>query len=396
MSLGHNTSIVRDGLVFYYDMENTKKSWKGKPNHNYIPNGHFANGLGVTSEYGSNATNQVIYMPYNPGHSSYVLAQSGVSSSEYEIHFKSGYSIQPNTTYCMSAWVSKSTDYNGNYAIFHSRYYQTDGGNYATSGEGVVYETKVINGVEWQRRYMSFTTNSLCNGVWEWYFGYGNGVSVGYMYATDIQMELGSFPSPYINDYRSSTQAILDLTKNNTITPVDLTYNSDGSFEFDGSNDCVYFNNPVLSSSPYTILQFVKPDNLPNVAYQNTTDIHTTIRGATNWSPGIWATQTTIRSHGKTQYADNNINWSDLRPSLIGMVFDGSTVKNIFDGMIQTPTNITSYAPTDQTVLYIGKDNSTTGREWDGKIYTTLIYNRALTADEVNKIFNAMRGRYGL
>ena len=34
MSLGHLPSIVTNGLVLYYDMNNTKKSWKGAPTVN--------------------------------------------------------------------------------------------------------------------------------------------------------------------------------------------------------------------------------------------------------------------------------------------------------------------------------------------------------------------------
>ena len=34
MGLAHSPSIVTDGLVFYYDQANTKKSWKGAPSDN--------------------------------------------------------------------------------------------------------------------------------------------------------------------------------------------------------------------------------------------------------------------------------------------------------------------------------------------------------------------------
>jgi hypothetical protein len=36
------------------------------------------------------------------------------------------------------------------------------------------------------------------------------------------------------------------------------------------------------------------------------------------------------------------------------------------------------------------------GREFNGKISTTRIYNRALTTDEISTNFNALRGRYGI
>jgi hypothetical protein len=45
MALVHSPSIVTSGLVFYYDMNNTQKSWKGAPATNLIP---------YSQDYGSN------------------------------------------------------------------------------------------------------------------------------------------------------------------------------------------------------------------------------------------------------------------------------------------------------------------------------------------------------
>ena len=36
MSLAHNPSIATNGLIMYYDMNNTQKSWKGSPTTNLI------------------------------------------------------------------------------------------------------------------------------------------------------------------------------------------------------------------------------------------------------------------------------------------------------------------------------------------------------------------------
>ena len=38
MSLYQSPKVTTDGLVFYYDMNNNAKSWKGKVTTNYIPN----------------------------------------------------------------------------------------------------------------------------------------------------------------------------------------------------------------------------------------------------------------------------------------------------------------------------------------------------------------------
>jgi len=58
MSLSHSPKVVTDGLVFYYDMNNTQKSWKGRPTTNLLPspstNGRFT----TANTWGTYNTNQ--------------------------------------------------------------------------------------------------------------------------------------------------------------------------------------------------------------------------------------------------------------------------------------------------------------------------------------------------
>ena len=58
MSLGHSPKIVTDGLVFYYDMANTKKSWKGEPTTNLIPSPEHNGRFTTSNGWGTFSTNQ--------------------------------------------------------------------------------------------------------------------------------------------------------------------------------------------------------------------------------------------------------------------------------------------------------------------------------------------------
>lgn len=413
MTISSGSGVVRNGLVFHYDMENSAKSWKGRPGHNYIPNGHFANGAGVTSESGSNATNEIIYFPDNPGHSDWVLAQSGASTSEYEIHLKSGYTIQPNTTYCLSAWVSKSVDYNGNYNIFHSRYYNTDGTNWSSNGQGTVYETKIVEGREWQRRYYSFTTGALASGAYYWFFGYGNGVTTGYMYATDIQMEEGSFPSPYIDDERTTTQALIDLTGNNTITASSLTYNSDGTFEFDGSTNYATVGN-LGSFGEITVEVWVNYDAIDY--YRNPVDCNYTTGGSGTGNIGprmevnssgnvswVWSANTTTNNTYSgliSAYGISTGNWYHSVFSWKNSSTYAAYINGVNNGYTASHNGSNNGAWTGAVSdLFIGKGftlGPANQRSMDGKIGSVKIYNRALSAEEVLQNYEASRGRYGV
>lgn len=201
MALSHSPSIVTNGLVFYYDMNNSQKSWLGKPTTNFYTNGHFSNGTGIVQESGSNATNTVIFFPYNPGNSQYVLEQSGGPYTEYQINLSN--QLLPSTTYVLSGWYGESIDYVGESRMFHCRAFSSSGAHVALgTGIGTVIKTLVINGITWKYCYDTITTPSDYNNDFNWYLGYGGGSYTGKRYYTNVQMEQGSYPNRFVNGTR--------------------------------------------------------------------------------------------------------------------------------------------------------------------------------------------------
>jgi hypothetical protein len=191
---------------------------------NYIGNGHFSNGTGATAESGSVGTNQVIRMP-NPGDSEWVLRQTGNGgTAEYELHFKSGTSIKPNTTYTLSCWVAYSSDWNGTDQIFHARYYKSDSTETSFVGAGNLIEEMYVAGLKWQRRRLTFTTDSLANGSFNWYLGYSSANSKGYRYFTNIQIEAKDYASSFVDGDRGDGSASLIANINPINQPFTLNY----------------------------------------------------------------------------------------------------------------------------------------------------------------------------
>jgi hypothetical protein len=82
----------------------------------------------------------------------------------------------------------------------------------------------------------------------------------------------------------------------------------------------------------------------------------------------------------------------------ITCVYDNGVMRNYINGIEEgtgftTNTNIT----TANTVLYIGQRISAGAvSAFGGNIYTSMIYNRALSPAEVKQNFEATRGRYGI
>jgi hypothetical protein len=46
--------------------------------------------------------------------------------------------------------------------------------------------------------------------------------------------------------------------------------------------------------------------------------------------------------------------------------------------------------------MSIGYESGTTAYTWNGEIALFQIYNKALTASEIQQNFNALRGRFGI
>jgi hypothetical protein len=212
----------------------------------------------------------------------------------------------------------------------------------------------------------------------------------GAVYVTGSQYELGSFASPLVNGTRSSTQAIADLTKNNTLTASSLTYNSNSTFSFDGSTNYIDCGNATVlqQSSAITMSAWVNPASwagLGNIMSKNTNSGY---RFRLDSGAGaLWW----YVSGNSVQGGNCPLNiWSHCT-----VTGDSSGLKAYVNGVL-VASNATAFAPSAPASgnLLIG---SYGGAEYfNGQIASASMYNRALTASEVAQIFNNQRSRYGV
>ena len=191
----------------------------------------------------------------------------------------------------------------------------------------------------------------------------------------------------------SATTYNLTGTGTGTLTNgVGFDKSNGGSWTFDGVDDYIRLNNPLTVTQPYTILMWLKPDVLGTGA--SSTNRSTPLKGNGHWNPGIWVTQDMIRSHGDTRYVDSYIDWSGLEYAQIGMIFDGTTVYNIFNGQILPNFLSNSYNPGVPSEILIGAENTGGLNTWDGSISNTTCYQRALSQEEVLQNYNAQAARF--
>ena len=395
MSLSHSPGIVTNGLVFEYDMANTSKSWKGAPTTNLLTNTNaisaWTRGGGITSVV-DNAV-----APDGTNTASLVTA-NGVSNSFVSI----GGSITSGNTYTKSViakagttgtLVFESYDNNGSGGTaYYSTEFNLNTGTY--SGTGHTASIRHL-GSGWYlcAATRAYTLNTVGGTFYIGAYGAGSGT----LYLWHPQMELGSVASPYTTGTRSNTQALIDLTNNNTITATSLTYASDGTFSFDGTSNYVVFpENSALNTQTPTVEVWVKTNattqsgflfekgnvNTQYALFQEGANItwrHTTNVGS--------LTAPTASYMNTSQYAQvvGTYTSGDRR-----IYVNGAQVAS--DAMVYTlPTNANGCS-----IGVYGGFNGTRGYYYNGSIASVKVYNRALSASEVKQNFNALRGRYGI
>lgn len=367
MGLAHSPRIVTNGLVFYYDMGNPQKSWKGKPTTNFISS------LGdPTAEYARGEFGQ--YFNFAP-----IFETNGLVP--YTLSFDAKGNIpgnmlvyMQNGSYTKYSFVSQNVTLSTDWQRFTFQ-------NLTPAGPTAAWTANTPN--DNRAMLATFTT-------------YGSGRNP---VLRNIQLELGSFASPFVNDTRSNTQAVLDLTNNNTVTATSLTYASNNTFSFNGSNYLtVPFNSSLFTfNNEQTILIWMKNEasvaarrNPYNQAYGGAGTI--THESNTNFNyfygtSGVnntpYTSHTSPFSVTLNETAQIAITRNVSQTAWYKNGTLGNTRANPYGGTVVTGTS----------PILIGT-GYTTGVI--GGLYTVQIYNRALSAQEVKQNFNATRSRYGI
>ena len=386
MTVEAGPNFVYDGLILNLDVSNLKNS-TSTVNTNFITNGSFANGNGILQESGSNPTNTIIQM-MNPGDTNFVLQQNG-NNAEYQINLTT--EMIPNTTYVMSGWYARSSDYNSTDTMFHSRAFSTSGAHVALgTGTGTLIYSKIVNGITWEYRYATITTPSDYSNVFNWYLGYGVNNTVGFRYYTNLKLERGAYPS------------LPDLTTggNNGFVN-DATYNSSnqGSLQLDGTNDYVDFTAPNLTTTATVEMWAIIENTVSNKMLMGWSYYDVYLSGG---ALGFNTYNGDV--YGISSTAVNNLgllnNWKHY---VFEMRSDVAYTNNkmYINGVLQT---ISQQANTENSANRTF--NSGNGRISGSRVELTYlmpqrvgmfrVYNRSLTAAEVLQNYNATKARYGL
>lgn len=391
MSLGHGAITSRSGLIFYYDMHNTIKSWKGKPTTN-MHTGALYGMSNIVCTYVDTIDGWDKYSlsgTWSSGTYPFSMRYAGLSSNFFgDIAYSAKIKIKTNVPQKFATFgsISYVNDPNMVSGGIHKVVTEDDGSK-TCMREGFIYSVGYAgaNGTN-QSGYIG--SQPIADGtVFD--------PATDFVWIKDIQVEEGTFCTPYVSGTRSDTASLLDLAGNRTITMTNITYNIDNTFSFNGVDNRAIMENPQMPQYDWSIeivTSYNDTSNLPILVNPYSYGVDQYIKYHSDGRVMLALTEladTNNRIHYSTYYASpgENVHYVFIRtPTTVQIYVNGKLNREISDTIIS--------APWDLTWCIGARHNSTYW--YNGDIPILKVYNRVLTSQEVLQNFNAIRGRFGI
>jgi hypothetical protein len=282
----------------------------------------------------------------------------------------------------------------------------------STQNNGVLYSADFNAGIppstnitsEWKRIHYTFTLGANSTYANIVLFGYDNTVGNVLAYSSP-QLELKSHPTQFIDGTRSASQGLKDLTARNTIDIGSVSFDSNAQMTFDGTDDFIPLGNLGTIGSAYAIECVFNSTSVSS--YRNVFDMNYNTYSGVTGNTGPRLEQTTgqginfiwsgvTNNNGLYNYT-NTISISANRNYHVMFVQDGSTGKLYLDGTLRDSTNnAQGYLQTFGDAAIGRGFTLDPSRYFSGGVYVFKIYKKALSADEVQRNFNAVKSRFNI
>jgi hypothetical protein len=235
----------------------------------------------------------------------------------------------------------------------------------------------------WQRFGYTFTSPNN-NAISYWFNPDGP-----YKYdIANIQIEQKNHPTTFTTSSRSVTTALLDKKRTYTLNVSNVSFDSNGDIIFDGTNDYIETNsNSILSGTQDFTIESV---------YNMTTQTGGLIFG--NYGPSY--TSNTVWFSGQYGLYLNSSHYVPGAPIANGryhMVVtrqSGQIKLYLNNSLVHTGTNTSSISNGQN--FRIGADVNGAAEPFGGNIYAVRVYNRGVSALEVDQNYKAYRRRFSL
>jgi hypothetical protein len=397
-----------DGLVFHYDTGNTVRSYLGEPTTNlaYAVNSY----LNSNGNWWINAGNTIfndndtsIQKPVIPNvdTSNLRIFSSTVTGTGGNQQLGSSIiTVSSSTTYSFSIYY-----YFTGTTMQVQPYVRTAVNNDLLAYFGYNGDTNYLNWPrnKWILLKATVTTQANENGIYmSSYTGDTLGEKLAYF---GYQVEQKSHCTPLVLGTRSATQGLKDLTAANTINLSNVSFDSNAQMTFDGTDDYVDVGDLGTIGSTYSIECVFKSTSV--TSYKNVFDMnYATYSGVTgNTGPRLEQTSGQGINFIWSGVTNNNnlYNNTNLFAISANTYYHVAFVQNGTTGAMYVNGTLRDQANNAQGYLQtFGDFNIGRGfvldpsRYFSGNVDMFKIFNRALTADEVARNFNAIKSRFNI
>jgi hypothetical protein len=389
MSVYAGPEIADDGLVFYYDMGNTQKSWKGAPATNFVVQ---------SPTWAGDGSNQTAFVKDSVEVTDTSLMYNGLKTflwspgTSLNCYLQSddivGGSGTTSTVWTFSCYV-KAEDRR---AITSMNVYL-----YYPSSDGFAAGTITDAGDGWYRISRTRTGTNSSIGL----MGFtGFAANIRYYLSGAMLTKNDIVVAPLNgNETRSNTQAILDLTNNNTVTATSLTYASNNTFSFNGIDNSISISNGINYASGFTLAAWINPQSIGGGTFGRIFD-KTPALGTTSgfgfYLSGTNQLNFSVNNIGTLTTASSTISLNNWQYVVATVTSAGDAAIYIDAVSRASGTTGATSGITTTNLLTVGNRSGATDRTFDGDIDVASLNNRALTSQEIQQNFNATKGRYGL
>lgn len=299
------------------------------------------------------------------------------------------YTLTNGVTYTRS-WWAKADDERS--ASAHICSCNRDSDNTYIVGSNVSLKTY------WQRYTHTFTYTGTTSTDWQFRHIIYDASKV---YIANVQLEVGSVASPFVNGTRSNTASLIDLKRTVDISLGNMSFDSTGQPEMDGTNDYVDLGTDIEiadMNQGWTAEYVVNTDSASTLQHFNgcEEDVHNAGWLALhNSKMSVWDRSANVWKYGDTVFA------SDTWYHVVFVQETGTSMQFYVNGVAEGGDHASFTWTADKSAFfarYIGRYEYNGGysRYWNGHIPITRLYSKPLTAAEIKQNYNAFKKRFDI
>ena len=221
--------------------------------------------------------------------------------------------------------------------------------------------------------------------------------STDFVYLKDFQIEQNIHCTPFVSDEREETESLIDLTKTTDIDVSNISFDSTGQPTFDGTDDSIVLADPGVSSSTgFSIELVIKPGNAstsPMVIVPLSGGIDHWVRF--NGNSTLYLRMIVAADSSVQDFVTSSTLSSSNYHHVIFTFKQSEGGKAFYNGNLENSASANFTALDWTSTWRVGQRGNNT-YFYQGELPVLKVYDRALSADEVQQNYNAYKNRFNI